>query len=79
MQPPPMNASTLSERQSLELVDIIDFKWLMSSIGLRVHVERLQSDRAYAADLLGQAARSQSKPVREAACRLRVRMGLASA
>lgn len=79
MQPPPMNASTLSERQALELVDIIDFKWLMSSIGLRVHVERLQNDRAYAADLLGQAARSQSQPVREAASRLRVRMGLASA
>ena len=33
---PPMNATTHSERQALELVDIIDFKWLMAGDGHRV-------------------------------------------
>ncbi|MFO1329298.1 MAG: hypothetical protein U1F56_18200 [Rubrivivax sp.] len=73
-----MNAHVDTERQALELVDIIDFKWLMSSVGLRVHVERLQSDRAYAIELLTRAAASQSEAVRSAAARLRVRMGLGS-
>ena len=80
MQPDPsMNAHLERERQALELVEIIDFKWLMSSIGLRVHVERLQSDRDYAIDLLTRAASSQSEAVRHAAQRLRARMGLGSA
>jgi hypothetical protein len=53
-----MNVSTHSERQALELVDIIDFKWLMAKDGLHVHVERLQNDPAYALDCLNQAAAS---------------------
>ena len=68
-----------SERPCVELVDIIDFKWLMSSIGLRVHVERLQSDRAYAVDLLARAAASESEAVRGAAARLRARRGRGTA
>lgn len=74
-----MNAHAPDEHQVLELVDIIDFKWLMSSIGLRVHVERLQTDRAYAIELLSLAAAAPSQAVRDAAERLRTRMGLAAA
>ena len=73
---PSMNAHAHRERQALELVEIIDFKWLMASVGLRVHVERLQSDRVYALELLARAAASRNDAVRKAAERLRRRMDL---
>lgn len=75
----PMNAHAHREHQALQLVEIIDFKWLMASIGLRVHVERLQTDRAYAVELLARAADSRSEAVRAAGQRLRERMGLGPA
>ena len=68
-----------SERPCVELVDIIDFKWLMSSIGLRVHIERLQSDRDYAHQVLSQGAAAPNQAVRDAAARLSLRMGLNAA
>ena len=71
-----MNAQVPAERQALALVDIIDFKWLMSSIGLHVHVERLQTDRTYAAEVLARGAASPNDAVRHAACRLQHRLGL---
>ena len=74
-KPPPMNATTQSERQGLELVDIIDFKWLAAKEGLHVHVERLQKDPAYALDCLSKAAASPREAVRAAAQRLRSRLG----
>lgn len=73
---PPMNATTQSERQGLELVDIIDFKWLAAKEGLHVHVERLQKDPAYALDCLSKAAASPREAVRAAAQRLRSRLGI---
>ena len=73
---PPMNATTQSERQGLELVDIIDFKWLLAKEGLHVHVERLQKDPAYALECLSKAAASPREAVRAAARRLRERLGL---
>ena len=73
-----MNASVHSEHQGLELVDIIDFKWLAAKDGLHVHVERLQSDPAYALECLTKAAGSPREAVRAAACRLRDRLGLAA-
>ena len=38
------------DRASFELLDVIDFKWLMGREGHRVHVERLQGDPIYARD-----------------------------
>lgn len=79
MQPdnrPPMNASAARERQALELVDIIDFKWLMAKDGLHVHVERLQNDPAYALECLNKAAASPREAVQAVARRLRDKLGL---
>jgi hypothetical protein len=65
-----MNAFQHPERQSLQLVDIIDLKWLMARDGVHVHVERLQRDPVYAAELLALAAGSASEAVRAAGQRL---------
>jgi len=61
-----MNALPPAERQALELVDIIEFKWLMAGAGVRVHVERLQADPEYARACLARAAESPEAAVREA-------------
>lgn len=71
-----MNGSTQDANQPLELVDIVDFKWLMASDGLRVNVERLQTDRDYAAECFARASLSRCEPLRHAALRLRTRLGL---
>lgn len=71
-----MNASAARERQALELVDIIDFKWLMAKDGLHVHVERLQNDPAYALECLNKAATSPREAVQAVARRLRDKLGL---
>jgi hypothetical protein len=65
-----MNALPPAERQALELVDIIEFKWLMAGAGVRVHVERLQADPEYARACLARAAESPEAAVREAALKL---------
>ncbi len=74
-----MNFNAPGERQTLELLDIIDFKWLLAREGLYVHVERLQNDPAYALDCLTKAAGSPRDAVRAAAARLRARLGIAAA
>jgi hypothetical protein len=65
-----MNCVTAHEQHVLELVDIIDFKWLMAHEGHHVHVERLQSDRDYASQCLHQADQSTVGALRQAAKRL---------
>lgn len=65
-----MNALPPAERQAVELVDIIEFKWLMAGAGLRVHVERLQVDPEYARQCLAQAAASPEAALRESAEKL---------
>jgi hypothetical protein len=37
-----MNGFSQSEYRSLELVDVVDFKWLMAHEGHHVQVERLE-------------------------------------
>ena len=54
-----MNMPLAPERLALELVDIIDLKWLMARDGHHVHVERLQAEPAYARECLIKAAASQ--------------------
>ncbi len=47
-----MNALPPQETRALagtvELVDLVDFKWLMTAEGLAVNIDRLRSDSAYA-------------------------------
>lgn len=72
-----MNALPPAERQAVELVDIIEFKWLMAGAGVRVHVERLQADPEYARQCLAQAAASPEAALRESAERLLRRLSVA--
>ena len=62
-------ASTTSH-QTLSLVDIIDFKWLMAGDGHRVHVEQLQADPTYARQCLVLGANSRVPALRDTAKRL---------
>jgi len=61
---------------ALTLVEIIELKWLLAAEGIRVHVERLQEDAAYARRALDQAAASPNAGLRATAQRLRLRLGL---
>lgn len=65
-----MNAETRGSRSVLELVDVIDLKWLFANEGVFLHVERLQHDPDYARELLARAANSSHAELRAAAARL---------
>lgn len=56
------------------LVDIIELKWLLAGEGIHIHVERLQTDPAYALRALNEAAGSASPTLRATALRLRNRL-----
>ncbi len=53
-----------------DLIEWVDFKWLMAAEGRAVHLERLQGDRDYALRCLRQGAASRCAPLRERAHRL---------
>jgi hypothetical protein len=53
-----------------ELVDLVDFKWLMVGEGHRVDLDRLSNDGAYAGGYLALARRSASATLRATAARL---------
>lgn len=59
----------------MALVEIVELKWLLAGEGLRLHVERLQSDPEYARRILEMADSSKNGALRAAAAR--VRSGLA--
>lgn len=61
--------------QALQLVDLIDLKWLLAGIGHRVHVERMMADRGYAQQCLKFAAQSPGAEVREAAAKVCRQLG----
>jgi len=65
-----MNAETQGSRAALELVDVIDLKWLFANEGVFLHVERLQHDPEYARELLARASASGNPELRAAAARL---------
>jgi hypothetical protein len=69
-----MNASSTREHQSMALVEIIQFKWLMSHEGQHVHVERMQADPGYAAEQLSWAAASSNSTLATTAQSLRGRL-----
>ncbi|MCY7315858.1 MAG: hypothetical protein LH480_09615 [Rubrivivax sp.] len=60
--------------EALPLVEIIELKWLLAGLGVRLHVERLQQDPAYVRRALEAAAASPSVVVRKVALRLQCRL-----
>lgn len=74
LTPRSLSAPSPSEAQALSLVEIIELKWLLAGEGIRLHVERLQSDSAYARRALDAAAASASPALRAVALRLRDRL-----
>ncbi len=65
-----MNSFSAREQHALDLVDIIDFKWLMAHEGHRIHVERIQHDRDYASACIAKASASSVVALREVAHRV---------
>jgi hypothetical protein len=55
----------------MPLVEIVELKWLLAGEGLRLHVERLQSDPEYARRILDLAEASKNEALRAAAARVR--------
>ncbi len=72
----PFKPNTLVEPDPVALVEIIELKWLMAGEGLRVHVERLQTEPAYAQQTLALAEASQHSALRRLAGRLRTKLRL---
>lgn len=66
-----MNAVSMSEQASLDLVAVVELKWMLAGEGVHVHVERLQSDADYARQILATADRSPNATVRSVARRVR--------
>lgn len=66
--------STHNASAALPLVEIIELKWLLAGEGIYIHVERLQTDPAYACRALDEAAASASPVLRATALRLRGRL-----
>lgn len=58
----------------LPLLQIIELKWLLTGMGVHIHVERLQHDPVYAREQLGRAAESPNPTLRKAASRLLARL-----
>jgi hypothetical protein len=72
-----MTAPPVTDRPPALLLEIIQFKWLMVGTGHRVHVERMQSDPAYAQHCLALGAGAPLDAVRQGARRLAHHLGLA--
>jgi hypothetical protein len=71
-----MTTMTLPPTPTLELLEIIDLKWLMAHEGHRVHVERLQADPVYARECLAIGAASAHKALQMVALRICARLGI---
>lgn len=69
-----MSTAASLQAPELDLVDIVDFKWLMAGTGRRVHVEHMQADPAYALDCVCSALQSPNLPLRALARRLARRL-----
>jgi hypothetical protein len=74
-----MDTLAFGEHDRVDLLEIIDFKWLMSRDGHHIHVQRLQNDPAYAAACFAQAAASPIALVRQTAERLMRRLDVSLA
>jgi hypothetical protein len=59
------------------LVELVDFKWLMTAEGHAVNVERLRRDAAYAQQVFTAAEASGNATLRRIAAALRLRLASA--
>ncbi len=75
--PPGATHDPAALASALLLVEIVELKWLLAGHGIRLHVERLQSDREYAGRVLAQALTTPNAALRAAAARLHRGLGLA--
>lgn len=73
--PAPAAAASLSAAAP-NLLDFVDFKWLMAGEGHRIDLGRLQADTAYARGCLALAQGSTSATLRGSALRLGRALGL---
>lgn len=71
-----MNARHPSEDESVGLLALIDFKWLMTAEGLAVNVDRLRQDATYAQTVFDAADASGNAVLRRIARELRQRLGM---
>ena len=71
-----MTAISSAPTRALDLVEIVDFKWLMAGEGHYVHAQRLQSEPGYARLCLLRAADSRIGALRETAGRLAAGLGV---
>jgi hypothetical protein len=72
-----MNAVQPPERDAVcgvELVDLVDFKWLMTAEGHAVQVDRLQRDPDYAGQVFAAAGASANQTLRRIAAALQQRL-----
>ncbi len=69
-----MNAYLPTEALPAPLVEIVELKWLLAGEGVRIHVEHMIDDNAYAARVLNRALESTTPALRAAAERLRTRL-----
>jgi hypothetical protein len=71
----PLPTASVSRRMPLELIEFVDFKWLMFAEGHQVHLERLQADRGYARSCLALAGVCASPTLHSCAEKLARAMG----
>ena len=77
--PQPAVLSPARPKPAPELIEFIDFKWLMAAEGHRIDLGRLQAGSAYARGCLALAGGSTSATLRQAAGRLARSLGLEAA
>lgn len=69
-----MSVQLPTESLPTPLVEIVELKWLLAGEGVRIHVEHMIDDGAYAARVLSRALESSKPALRVAAERLRARL-----
>ena len=61
-----------------ELIEFVDFKWLMAGEGHRINLDRLRAEPAYTRGCLALAGGSTSATLRRAGARLALALGCAT-
>ena len=61
-----------------ELIEFVDFKWLMAGEGHRINLDRLRAEPAYTRGCLALAGGSSSATLRRAGARLALALGCAA-
>lgn len=81
--PPPerqalADATPASPAGEVALVDLVDFKWLMTAEGLAINLDRLRGDAAYARQVFSAADASGNTTLRRISAELQQRLNPAA-